>query len=177
MMASKWSVWKQVTLPSSPVNPSYFIVKLTPCPICRACLIASGLAEGLHHRAHICPSCVLADANCPLALWRPGSLLLVSRQAGAPPFLSLSSRPKNVSHLQNVGNKPHSSPHDSAAREPQNTLQSCWSHCTHLETVALRTISPQQRLRPSNGWHSCLRPSPPPSGPTVQCVDWSRASH
>ena len=41
MITSKWSVWKQVTPPASAVNPSYFIVNLTPCPICWACFITS----------------------------------------------------------------------------------------------------------------------------------------
>ena len=41
MITSKWSVWKQVTPAASAVNPSYFIVNLTPCPICRACFITS----------------------------------------------------------------------------------------------------------------------------------------
>lgn len=43
MITSKWSVWKQVTAAALAVNPSYFIVNLTPCPIASACFITGQL--------------------------------------------------------------------------------------------------------------------------------------
>lgn len=43
MITSKWSVWKQVTPAALAVNPSYFTVTLTPCPICCACFVTGKL--------------------------------------------------------------------------------------------------------------------------------------
>lgn len=106
---------------------------------------------------------ILADALSDVC-WLSADLGPYSQSPGKRAFLlslAWSSRPKNVSHLKNVGNKPQSSPHDSATREPQIASQLCYSHCKNLGTVYPPDyFQTAVRLRPCSGEQSCPRPFP-----------------
>lgn len=175
MIASKWSVWEQVTPPSYPVNPSYFIVRLTLCPICRACLTACCLTGWLHRRAHIWPGSVL--------YWCPRSPALLQLSPHLVQTLSpLASRYSScplpevrslVFSFYQIGNKPKKSQWGS--NQSHKTSQLGWSHCKNLGMSYPRdSFQISVRRRPCSGWHSVPAPYPEAS-PLSAC--WFKQSH
>lgn len=154
MITSKWSVWKQVTPPASAVNPSYFVVSLTPCPMCCACFItgqllwdavSQGAPEGSGSHTGCCP--YKRPAWLSSACLQPWPTLAEAIQAGTPAF---SPFEPGVLHLRftiwnsvfplttDVGTKPHSlsSPWDLFTREHQHSYNAItltvhiWEHFT-----------------------------------------------